>query len=112
MQLVSSAKEVIEVAFLQGKPEITTSCSLRNLTRGFVRRLVRCNRRGLHRRIDQLENHGCDNGGSEVGYQVNPDVCPAGNAEKANAESDSGIKRSAGNVANGECAGHHRHADG
>ncbi len=39
----------------------------RCLLRRFVRRLVRCDRRGLHRRIDQLENNGCDDSGSEVG---------------------------------------------
>ena len=57
----------------------------KRLPGGFIRRLVRCDRRGLHRRIDRLENHGGDNGSSEVGHQINPYVSPARNAKKTDA---------------------------
>ena len=84
----------------------------KQLPRCFVRRLVRCDWGALHRRIDQLENHGCDNSSSEVGQQINPDVSPAGNAENADAQSDCGIKSATRNITDGERADHHCNGEG
>src|SRR5205823_11255686 len=83
----------------------------RQLTRSFVRRLVRCNRGCLQRRIDQLENNSCSNSGSEVRKQINPDVSPTRNAKDTNTQCDCWIKCAARDVTDCERASHYCHAD-
>ena len=64
----------------------------KELLRRFVRRLICCDRGGLHRLIDQLENNGCYNSGSEVGEQIDPDIAPTRNTKNADTQSDCGIE--------------------
>src|SRR5437762_6856978 len=43
----------------------------------FVRRFIRSDRCDLCRWIDDVEDESCDDGGSEVRDQINPDIVPA-----------------------------------